>query len=650
MQGVKTMKIFLMLLSWLFYITSIYGQTISPPPIDECKSEPVKYIGTRQTDTKYNDGALPHVVGVHHYQTFRANRENPPMDDPVGWTYNHQPYLCYWNGQFYYQFLSNVIEEHNPPGRTSLMTSKDGRQWSKAEVVFPIYSLPEIVIPGKIYLPEGTTSVMHQRMGFYIAPNGRLLTSGFYGFSASAFNSPNSGNGLGRVVREIYQDATCGPVYFIRYNRHAGYNEHNTTFPFYKSSADQGFVKACEALLADKLKTLQWWEEDRGKDGFYVMDPSDVSGAFNFTYKMTTSRGAGKALAYYFRPDGIAVGLWKNQYAALSPDSGKSWTPIAVTPTIIDVGAKTWGQRTVDGKYLLAYNHNKNRKRYPTVIVTSENGYEFDNMLSMQGEVPLQRYYGNAKGWGSQYIRGILPGNGNPPGDKAYIVYSMNKEDMWITHARIPVSGTVDKDVDENFNDVITEADLDLWNLYMPKWAPISVVSDQNNSKNKSLQLNDKDPYDYALAERTFPESKKINVKFDLLLRQANSGRMEIDITSKTGVRPIQIMLNESGKVQVVNSADTVSIGSYKTNVNLSFGINLDTEEGKFSVAINGKEVLKNADFAAEVEKVQRIVFRTGQYRGLWHNVRWQDHRDLSNPGEPVKEAVYLLDNVVIQN
>jgi hypothetical protein len=624
------------------------SQTNMPPSIEETMHEPVKYIGDRQTDVKFNDGALPHVVGVHHYQVFRANRENPPTDDPVGWTYNHQPYLAYWNGKFYYQFLSNVIEEHNPPGRTSIMTSKDGREWSTPEVVFPIYNLPEVVIPGQIYLPEGTTSVMHQRMGFYIAPNGRLLTLAFYGFSASAHNSPNTGNGLGRVVREIYEDGTFGPIYFIRYNRHAGWNEHNTNFPFYKASADEGFVEACDALLADKLTTLQWWEEDRAEDSFYVIDPSEVDGAFNFTYKMTTSRGAGKAFAYYFRPDGVTVGLWKNQYAALSPDSGISWTPIAITPSIIDVGAKTWGEKTDDGKYMLVYNHNKIRERFPTVIITSEDGYEFDNMLSMQGEVPVQRYYGNAKGWGSQYIRGILPGNGNPPGDKTYIVYSMNKEDMWISHVRVPVVGKVDEYVEQDFNDAVTEADLELWNLYMPKWAPISIVQEVGNNDGKALRLSDRDPYDYSLAERVFPLSKQVNISFDIMPRQSNTGRLEIDISSMTGDRPVQIMMNESGDLLSVNSTDTVSIGRYQADSNLYFNIKLNTETSKYSVAVNGDEVLNEADFAVPVGEVQRLVFRTGEYRGLWHDIHWTKHQDLPDAGGPVDEASFLIDNVKI--
>jgi len=366
------------------------------------------------------------VVGAHHYQAFRANRINPSEPGDTGWTYNHQPYLTYWNNRFYFQYLSTFVDEHNPPGRTLMMTSNDARRWSNPVEVFPIYSLPETNIKGEIYIPAGHTSVMHQRMGFYVAPNARLLTFGFYGFTPSTHHSPNTGNGLGRVVSEVYKNGSLGPIYFIRYNRHAGFNEHNTNYPLYKSSPDKGFVEACEAILADKLMSLQWWEEDRGKDGFYVIDPGDVTNAFNFHVGMTTSRGPGKAFVFYRRPDNITVGIWKNMWTGLSADSGKTWKPLAKSTTLMAIGSKTWGQRTKDGRYVLVYNHSPIRgNRFPMALMAGEDGHEFDNLLCLQGEVPIRRYEGLHKPWGSQYIRGIMPGNGDPPGDYLWNVYSM---------------------------------------------------------------------------------------------------------------------------------------------------------------------------------------------------------------------------------
>ena len=51
---------------------------------------------------------------------------------------------------------------------------------------------------------------MHQRMAFYVAPNGKLLAFGHYG--------GNNGDGIGRVVREVKNDFNFGPIYFIRIN------------------------------------------------------------------------------------------------------------------------------------------------------------------------------------------------------------------------------------------------------------------------------------------------------------------------------------------------------------------------------------------------------------------------------------------------
>ena len=50
---------------------------VMPPSIEESASEPVIYDGDRIPDARYFDGKLPHAVGVHHYQVYRANRSNP---------------------------------------------------------------------------------------------------------------------------------------------------------------------------------------------------------------------------------------------------------------------------------------------------------------------------------------------------------------------------------------------------------------------------------------------------------------------------------------------------------------------------------------------------------------------------------------------
>ena len=204
-------------------------------------NEPVRYTGTEQPDKHHYDGGLRHAIGAHRYQAMRGVRTPHAEGQEQGWTYNHQPYLAYWNDRFYLQYLSNPISEHIAPGRTLMMTSVDGREWSEPSVIFPVYELPECG-EGKNHVTAGMGAVMHQRMGFYTAPNGMLLTLGFYGICPTPMHSPNLGDGIGRVVREVHKDGELGPIYFIRYNRHAGWDESNTRFPFYKTSPDPDFV------------------------------------------------------------------------------------------------------------------------------------------------------------------------------------------------------------------------------------------------------------------------------------------------------------------------------------------------------------------------------------------------------------------------
>jgi len=637
-----------------------------PPPIKKCTAEPVKYVGSVQTDKSLYDGALRHVVGAHLYQAFRANRTAPSEGGDAGWTYNHQPFLAYWGGKFYLHYLSNLIEEHDPPGRTLLATSDDGRKWSNPRVIFPKYALPDIK-RGEIHIPKGTWSVMHQRMGFYVAPNDRLLALGFYSYCAHSRTSPNAGNGLGRVVREIYKDGSFGPIYFIRYNRHAGFDESNTNYPFYKKSRDKGFLQACEALLADKLMTLQWWEEDRAKDGFYVIDPGDVKSAFPFHANMTTFRGAGKALCFYHRPDGVVVALWKNQWSALSPDDGKSWTGISKNASLKTCGAKVWGQRTEDGRYALVYNHSATRgNRYPLVVVTGDDGHEFDNMLCLQGEVPAQRYQGIHRSRGPQYVRGIAEGNGNPPGKYLWNTYSANKEDIWVSRLTVPIKGTVDKRVNEDFEKAKTEADLDMWNLYVPKWAPISIVTDPTSlfsgddrkGGNKCLELRDEEPYDHAIAERAFPQSRVVTVKFRIMLSELPQGRvLEFEVVDRQGTRPMRLRFDRrwlymDRKLMAINPVP-VTTGKW-----YDIMLKLDCASQSYALAVDGDWVYKDIKFADKVDSLERVVFRTGPYRGDVRTLIVDSEprpsglytEDLPGADEKVAASIILLDDVSLRD
>src|SRR5271170_4453410 len=284
--------------------------------------EPVRYIGGPKVSPGAHDGQLRPAVGVESFQILRANRTHPETAENFGWTYNHAPMIVYWKGRFYVEYLSNPVGEHIAPGQTLLSRSVDGRNWDTPKVVFPIY---ELRAPD----PRGTTAMMHQRMAFFIAPEGRLLVMGFYGHAPDPFGP----GGIGRVVREIHEDGSFGPIYFLRYNTRSGWGESNTGFPYYKRSKDAAFVQACEAFLANRLMREQFWDEEQLFEGDF------------FSVK---SHGLQEAFNWYHRKDGQLVGLWKWSLAALSSDEGQTWSKPVKVPTLQMTGAKISGRRTSD--------------------------------------------------------------------------------------------------------------------------------------------------------------------------------------------------------------------------------------------------------------------------------------------------------------
>lgn len=587
--------------------------------------EPVKYVGGEIANPNFHDAGLRYAIGVENIQVLRANRTHPEYADNFGWTYNHAPNLTYWNHTFYLEYLSNPVNEQQPPGHTLIVMSHDGRNWEKPIELFPVYKAPK-----EVSIPKGYTGyIMHQRMGFYTAPNGRLLVVAFYGHSYNPFQK----GGIGRVVREAYKDGTFGPIYFIRYESQAQWNETNTSYPFYTSSKDQEFVTACNALLKDKLKTLQWNDEDRGIDGFYTLkDSTNVV----------------EALSYYHRKDGKVVGLWKQSYAALSPDNGLTWSAPRKMSSLIMAGGKNWGQRTADGRYAMCYNPIATQQyRYPLIVTSSDDGILFDNMGVVHGEVPPRRYYGENKDFGPNYVRGITEGETTPPGNNMWITYSVNKEDIWISRIPLPIRMSTNEQVSDNFNQLTVGGTVPEWNIYSPQWAKVSVTAFPSQT-DKSLMFEDKDPYDYARAIRVFRSSKKSNIKFKVFVDQTQNGTFQIDVTDRHGDCAVRLIF-EDNQIKVLANGEKKVISNYHAKAWYKVNLKIETEGlGRYSLTINDNDLLKNESLATAVKAVERLSFRTGDYRN-YPNRKTPNQipaPPLQDADQPCPTAVFYLDDV----
>jgi hypothetical protein len=524
--------------------------------------------------------------------------------------------LAYWNNTFYLEYLSNPVGEHVAPGQTLLQSSKDGYNWSAPVVIFPPYKIPDgFVKEGRTEVAKNSYAVMHQRIGFYTSKSKRLFALAYYGIALGKGDDPNDGNGIGRVIREIKAGGTLGPIYFLRYNH--SFNEKNTSYPFYTSSTDKGFVTACDEILNTPLLMQQMVEEADRNDPLIPLKKDF------------------KAFNYYRLPNGNIAGLWKYALTSITKDEGKTWqyNPTRA-PGFVNANAKIWGQKTSDGKYATVYNPSE--FRWPLAISVSDDGLKYKNLLLVNGEITSLRYGGAYKSYGPQYVRGIQEMDGTPPDKNLWVVYSMNKEDIWVSKIPVPVKDKAATHVNDVFASMRIGEELDQWNLYSPLWCR-TVMSD------KKLTLADSDPFDHAKAERVFPESKKVAVEFSISAQQNNFGLLEIELVDKKGTPCLRLMLDSSGNILTKQGYRNKSLGKYNVGEAMTVKIELNTATRFYNVSINGKNPSNNLCFAP-VESVERIVFRTGSIR-RFPDADTPTDQDYDLPGadRKDKEAVYMI-------
>ncbi|HUX59506.1 MAG TPA: PA14 domain-containing protein [Bacteroidales bacterium] len=609
-------------------------------------------------NTDYHDGRFRPAVGVHNFKIVRANRSYPELvtekvpDYPeagfvnTGFTYNHQPHICYWQGKFWMFYQSAPVNEHQPPCYGLITWSEDGRNWAKPQTIFPAKKFNNRKKDN-----EEQYSILHERMGFYVSPSGKLLVIGYYGLK----DAPNDGKGVGRAIREINGTGNYGPIYWVRYGKYQGYNKDNSPyFPYYKDSKDEKFVESVDSLLANKLMVQQWFEEDQ-----------DTTDSF-FAYKDRNVRFL-KAFDWYTLPDSRIVGMWKWRRMVVA----NKWEPgeisqQGVPENIYYGGAKIWGQKTSDGLYALVYNPVLNTTwRHPLSVTTSKDGLNFNTyFLNVHSETPLMRYGGgNKDGGGAQYIRGIIPGNGNPPDGAMWLTYSSNKEDVFVTRVPIPITGIVKKNVSDNFDNMETGGIVTDWNIYTGVWNSLGIIKENGNS---ILRFQDKDPYDYAKAVRVFPETRNAEISFRLRSNRAKEGLLEIEVLNYKGQRPVRIVIDgNNGFIMSNIGEEMVKIGTYKEDEWLDFKININTVLNYYSLIINNKSVVDKKAFAETLSNkdnpynseydtptIERIEFRTGKYRmmdfsryGYGANDFLKNEPDLPEPDEALENAVFDLDD-----
>jgi len=351
------MKLRLLITALPFFATTVFA------------SDPITIPGPEQgqLNESFPDGGLPPVPGVQNIQIFRATSDKKAATDGKGWTYNHHVDMAAWKGRLYVAWSSGEKDEDIWPWREVYSTSTNGFTWSSPAELFP----------------QGVSNPL--RMHFFLAPNGRMLAIAGLRRDETKLTDKDRDT---LVVREISASHTLGPHYALLTPTAVASPD------CYTNSADKGFIEACNALLANRPFLEQ---QDYGA----LLGPRRMKWHDSDDPNMKL-----KAMSLFHRKDGALVGICKNGWVTVSTDNGDTWSKPVIPSSLITGTGKVWGQRTSDGRYALIYNPDK-KNRFPLVLVTSDDGVTFRDMRVVHSELPLQRYVGEHKNVGPQYVRGI---------------------------------------------------------------------------------------------------------------------------------------------------------------------------------------------------------------------------------------------------
>jgi hypothetical protein len=284
--------------------------------------------------------------------------------------------------------------------------------------------------------------------------------------------------------------------------------------------------------------------------------------------------------------------------------------------------------------------------------MTSEDARDFDNLLCINGEMPPQRYRGFHKDLGIQYVRGIIEGNGDPPGNEMWNTFSVNKEDMWVSRTKVPVTSTVKKHINQDFEKVACESKLELWNLYVPTWGDVAIADDPLKDGNKCLKLCDEEPHDYTRVERAFPESKKVRVEFKVMMAQAGHASLFVEAQDGHGSRPMKLRL-ESDWLWLDRARTEKHPAAVEEDRWIDVRMDLNCRTQKYDLFVDGKLVNSGIKFGQECDSLEKLVFRTGPYRGLVpplivnrEPAPGNHSEDLLGSDDKSRLSIFLIDDV----
>ena len=219
--------------------------------------------------------------------------------------------------------------------------------------------------------------------------------------------------------------------------------------------------------------------------------------------------------------------------------------------------------------------------------------------MTVTGDMGPQRYGGLAKNLGPQYLRGIAENNLRTEEKELHLVYSNNKEDIWISHIPVPVASSGAREGELKWDQGFPEA----LGVYSPLWAPV-------RTEDGCLVLRDRDPYDRAAVETALGNMRSGWVDLVFCVRQVAVGnRAAIELQDPSGKIVFQMLLDDAGRVFLRMDGRIEPFGAWEENARLHLEIRADVETARMQVRFGEQE--KTIAFNASVNEIARLFIAT---------------------------------------
>ena len=386
-------------------ITSV-GDEFEPPirHMWEC--------GTPQAGVR--GAGFPILEKAEHRQLYLATQETGG--------YSHHSRLFHHGGRFYAMWSNHRHGEDGPGQRVLWSWSDDGETWRKWTELYPSPMPMEPSDEPGFVLTAGGWKVVGDRL-FALASANSVV--GFENSERTSFRErPDRVHKFrrrerrGRFAREVLPDGTLGEIFCLGKTPP---EQDQLTFKAAPSD-DLRFAPLAKAIR-------EQFPRRRLPKG---IDTNRLCEA-----------------TYYQAKDGRQVVLMRDDcyshrlYVSIS-DDGLAW-PIAYPTDIPDSPSLTTNAVLADGTVLLIGNQmapafdNPGKPdhygRDPLLVSVSADGYTFSRAYALrcgQQEWHIPRKLVRGRGGGAQYPSALVHGK------HLYVLYSMGKEDVWIS--RVPLS------------------------------------------------------------------------------------------------------------------------------------------------------------------------------------------------------------------